>query len=290
MRSQFVLQEIWIGLRRNLTMTMALIVVVAISLSLLGTGLLFVKQVDRTRTYWQGKVELSIYLCIKTSPEPQCQSNGPATEAQRQALRQRLQSMPQVQNVYYVSQQQAYTEFRQYFSNEPALVQDTQEGDIPDSFEVKLRNPEADYNIVASAVTGAPGVETVVDEMTILDKFYRLLDGARNAVVVIALIMIVAAILLVANSIMLLVGASNFYIQLPFLLEGTIAGLIGWAIAAGLLVAVKSLMLDSLGQYFSFNVGLSVGDLIEVILVSMVVGVLLCGVTSFLTLRRYLRI
>jgi cell division transport system permease protein len=302
MRSQFVLSEIWIGLRRNLTMTMALIVVVAISLSLLGTGLLFVKQVDRTRTYWQGKVELSIYLCIKTSPEPACQ-NGPATPAERQQLQQRLQSMPQVQAVYYVSQQQAYSEFRQYFSNEPALVQDTQEGDIPDSFEVKLKNPEADYNIVASAVTGTSGVETVVDEMTILDKFYKLLDGARNAVVVIALILIVAAVLLVANTIRLsafnrrretaimrLVGASNFYIQLPFLLEGTIAGLIGWAIAAGLLVAVKSLMLDSLGQYFSFNVGLSVGDLIEVILVSMAVGVLLCGVTSFLTLRRYLRI
>ncbi len=302
MRSQFVLSEIWIGLRRNLTMTMALIVVVAISLSLLGTGLLFVKQVDRTRTYWQGKVELSIYLCIKTSPEPACQ-NGPATPAERQQLQQRLQSMPQVQAVYYVSQQQAYSEFRQYFSNEPGLVQDTQEGDIPDSFEVKLKNPEADYNIVASAVTGTSGVETVVDEMTILDKFYKLLDGARNAVVVIALILIVAAVLLVANtirlsafnrrretSIMRLVGASNFYIQLPFLLEGTIAGLIGWAIAAGLLVAVKSLMLDSLGQYFSFNVGLSVGDLIEVILVSMAVGVLLCGVTSFLTLRRYLRV
>ena len=157
MRSQFVLQEIWIGLRRNLTMTMALIVVVAISLSLLGTGLLFVKQVDRTRTYWQGKVELSIYLCIKTSPQPQCQQNGPATDAERAQLQKQLMSMPQVENVYYVNQQQAYSEFRQYFSNEPALVQDTQEGDIPDSFEVKLKNPEADYNIVASAVTGRPG-------------------------------------------------------------------------------------------------------------------------------------
>jgi cell division transport system permease protein len=303
LRSQFVFSEVWIGLRRNLTMTMALIVVVAISLSLLGTGLLFVKQVDRTRTYWQGKVELSIYLCIKTSLEPQCQQNGPSTESERNQLYQQLVSMPQVKAVYYVSQQQAYTEFRQYFSNEPALVEDTQEGDIPDSFEVKLRNPEADYNIVASAVTGAAGVETVVDEETILDKFYRLLDGARNAVVVIALILIVAAVLLVANTIRLsafnrrretaimrLVGASNFYIQLPFLLEGTIAGLIGWAIAAGLLVAVKALMLDSLEQYFSFNVGLSVGDLIEVIVFSMVIGVLLCGVTSFLTLRRYLRV
>jgi cell division transport system permease protein len=66
--------------------------------------------------------------------------------------------------------------------------------------------------------------------------------------------------------------------------------LFGWAIAAGLLVAVKSLMLDSLEQYFSFNVGLSLGDLLEVIFISMVVGVLLCGATSFLTLRRYLRI
>jgi cell division transport system permease protein len=303
MRSQFVLSEIWIGLRRNLTMTMALIVVVAISLSLLGTGLLFVKQVDRTRTYWQGKVELSIYLCVKTSPAPACQQNGPSTAAQRAALDKQLAAMPQVQAVYYVSQQQAYSEFRQDFSNEPALVQDTQEGDIPDSFEVKLKNPEADYSIVSSAVSGAAGVETVVDEMTILDKFYKLLDGARNAVVIIALILIVAAILLVANtirlsafnrrretSIMRLVGASNFYIQLPFLLEGTIAGLVGWAIAAGLLVAVKSLMLDSLDQYFSFNVGLSVGDLIEVILISMVIAVLLCGVTSFLTLRRYLRV
>ena len=156
---------------------------------------------------------------------------------------------------------------------------------------------------VASAVNGRAGVETVVDEMTILDKFYRLLDGARNAVIIIALILIVAAVLLMANTIRLsafnrrretaimrLVGASNFYIQLPFLLEGTIAGLFGWAIAAGLLVAVKSLMLDSLEQYFSFNVGLSVGDLLEVIFFSMVVGVVLCGATSFLTLRRYLRI
>ena len=303
MRSHFVLQEIWIGLRRNLTMTMALIVVVAISLSLLGTGLLFVKQVDRTRTYWQGKVELSIYLCIKTSPQPQCQRDGPATQAEKDQLRQQLTSMPQVATVYYVSQQQAYQEFRQEFSNEPHLVQNTQEGDIPDSFQVKLKNPEADYNIVASAVTGRTGVETVIDEMTILDKFYRLLDGARNAVIIIALILIVAAVLLVANTIRLsafnrrretaimrLVGASNFYIQLPFLLEGMIAGLIGWAISAGLLVAVKSLMLDSLEQYFSFNVGLSLGDLLEVIFFSMVVGVLLCGATSFLTLRRYLRI
>jgi cell division transport system permease protein len=303
MRSQFVFSEMWIGLRRNLTMTMALIVVVAISLSLLGTGFLFVKQVDRARSFWQGKVEMSVYFCISSSPNPVCEQDGPATEQERQQLQQRLQSMPQVQFAVYQSQAQNFVNFQQEFSNEPSLVKNAPHNSIPDSLEVKLKNPEADYGIVASAVNGAPGVDTVVNEMTILDKFYKLLDGARNAVVIIALILLVAAILLVANtirlsafnrrretSIMRLVGASNFYIQLPFLLEGAIAGLIGWAIAAGLLVAVKSLWLDTLNQYFSFNIGLSAGDLLEVIFLSMLVGVLLCGATSFLTLRRYLRI
>src|SRR6201986_3363842 len=99
MRSNFVFQEIWVGLRRNLTMTIALIVVVAISLSLLGTGLLFIKQVDSTRTYWQGKVEVSIYLCTAQSVSVQCKQNGPSTAAQRQQIDQSLTSMAQVATV-----------------------------------------------------------------------------------------------------------------------------------------------------------------------------------------------
>jgi cell division transport system permease protein len=301
MRSNFVFQEIWVGLRRNLTMTIALIVVVAISLSLLGTGLLFVKQVDRSRTVWQSQAEVSVYLCTADSPNPSC--HGAVTAAQQSQLQQTLTSMPQVQQVTYLTQPEAYALFRQDFANDPSYVSTVTESDMPPSFEVKLHNPSADYNIVASAVTGAPGVDSVIDEMTILSKFYRLLDGARNAVVIVALILIVAAVLLVANTIRLsafnrrretgimrLVGASNFYIQLPFLLEGVIAGLLGWALAAALLVGVKSLLLNNLQQYFSYNVGLSATDLVEVIVLAMLVGVLLCGVTSFLTLRRYLRV
>jgi cell division transport system permease protein len=301
MRSNFVFQEIWVGLRRNLTMTAALIVVVAISLSLLGTGLLFVKQVDSTRTFWQSKVQISVYLCFPASANKNC--HGAATDAQTQQLTNTLRNMPQVAGVQYVSQEEAYTIFKTAFTNDPAYTSSLRPQDMPPSLEVKLKNPAADYNVVASAVTGAPGVDSVINEMTILDKFYRLLDGARNAVIVVALILVVAAILLVANTIRLsafnrrretgimrLVGASNFYIQLPFLLEGVIAGLLGWVLAAALLVGVKSLLLNNLQQYFSYNVGLSVGDLVQVIALAMVIGVLLCGVTSFVTLRRYLRV
>ncbi|HEX9518910.1 MAG TPA: FtsX-like permease family protein, partial [Streptosporangiaceae bacterium] len=133
-------------------------------------------------------------------------------------------------------------------------------------------------------------------------NFYRLLNGARNAVIVVAIILIIAAIMLVANTIRLsafnrrretaimrLVGASNFYVQLPFLVEGMIAGLFGWLVAVALLAGAKA-GLDGLQNYFPFHTQLSVGDLVEVVLVTMCIGLLLCGTTSFLTLRRYLRV
>jgi cell division transport system permease protein len=302
MRAQFVLQEVWTGLRRNLTMTIALIVVVAISLSLLGTGLLFVKQVDNTRTFWQGKVQLSVYLCTTTSVSPQCRQNGPATAAEKAQIESDLRALPQVEQVFYESQAQAYVHFRQDFSRDPSFTNLVSKSEIPDSFQVKLRNAQTDFNVVAGTVEGRPGVDQIVNDSSILSKFYKLLNGARDAVVIIAIVLIIAAILLVANtirlsafnrrretSIMRLVGASNFYVQLPFLVEGIIAGLFGWLIAAGLLIAVKTLGLDTLQQYFPYNIQLSAADLVEVIVFAMVMGVALCGITSFLTLRRYLR-
>jgi len=304
MRAQFVMQEVWTGLRRNLTMTVALVVVVAISLSLLGTGLLFVKQVDQTRTYWQGRVQLSIYLCTATSVSQQCKINGPATAAEKQQIKNDLMALKSqgVESVQYESQAQAFQHFKQEFSQDKSFASLVSQGEIPDSYQVKLRNAEADFGVVAGTVQGRPGVDNIVNVQSILANFYKLLGGARDAVIAVAIILVIAAILLVANtirlsafnrrretSIMRLVGASNFYVQLPFLVEGVIAGMFGWLIASGLLIAVKTLGLDTLQQYFPYNVQLSLADLIEVIVLAMVMAVLLCGATSFLTLRRYLR-
>jgi len=302
MRAQFVLSEVWIGLRRNLTMTIALVVVVAISLSLLGTGLLFVKQVDNTRTYWQSRVQLSVYLCSSQAFIQQCK-DGQITNSEQQTIQQDLQQLPQVISVTYVSQEQAWRQFQSEFADSPTLVRYTSPSQIPSSFEVKLKNAEADAAPVSQIVDGYAGVAQVVDDSSILDNFYKLLDGARNAVVIIAIFLLVAAILLVANtirlsafnrrretSIMRLVGASNFYVQLPFLAEGMIAGLFGWLVASGLLIAVKSLWRNGLQVYFPYGVVLSSSDLIEVVIIALVTGLLICGSTSFLTLRRYLRV
>src|ERR1700753_3739305 len=115
MRSNFVFQEIWVGLRRNLTMTVALIVVVAISLSLLGTGLLFVKQVDNTRTFWQSKVQLSVYLCTKSDPSLNCAKNGAYSAAEQSTIQTELNNNPDVLSAQFVSATTNYQQFKKEF-------------------------------------------------------------------------------------------------------------------------------------------------------------------------------
>lgn len=302
MRAHFVFGEVWVGLRRNLTMTVALVVVVAISLSLLGTGLLFVKQVNHTRTLWQSRLQLSVYLCSAINPDANCVKNGAVTAGERSQIEHTLHSLPQVVSFTFQTQQEAYAQAKRLFANEPVMLNFVQPGDLPASFQVKMKNAQTDAGPVTQALIGRPGVDSVGDDAAILTKFYQLLNGARNAVIVIAIILIIAAILLVANTIRLsafnrrretaimrLVGASNFYVQLPFLVEGMIAGLFGWLIAVALLAAARA-GLDGLQQYFPFPVQLSSTDLIEIVLVTMLIGLVLCGSTSFLTLRRYLRV
>lgn len=301
MRAQFVLQEIWIGLRRNLTMTIALVVTVAIAMALFGTGVLLKMQVDKSNNYWSDKVEVSVYLCNKLSANPDCHKTEPSTDEKNQ-IKQQLESMPQVAKVTAETQAQAYERAKERFKDTPGFSDTIQLGDIPDSFRVKLKNPE-EYKPVAQAMLGHPGVDTVINEQQILKKFFKILNGLQAAALGIALIQVIASVLLVGNTvrlsafnrrretgIMRLVGASNTYIQLPFILEGAIAGLIGGLFASVLLVISKKLLIDRLAGTVQLVSQLGWFQVIMVIIVSICFGVLLCAASSFLTLRRYLKI
>lgn len=301
MRVQFVMQEIWIGLRRNLTMTISLVITVAIAMALFGTGLLLRQQVAASKDYWYDKIEVSIFLCAKTSSNANCQKQD-VTDQQRSEIQAQLKKMPQVSNVQYEDKQAAFTRFKDRFAGSPGFVQSTREGDIPDSFRVKLKNPE-EYKPVAQAMLGHPGVDTVINEQQILKKFFKILNGLQAAALGIALIQVIASVLLVGNTvrlsafnrrretgIMRLVGASNTYIQLPFILEGAIAGLIGGLFASVLLVISKKLLIDRLAGTVQLVSQLGWFQVIMVIIVSICFGVLLCAASSFLTLRRYLKI
>lgn len=302
MRASFVLSEIGIGLRRNLTMTIAGVVTVAISLAIFGAGLLAQRQVSAMKDFWYDKVEVSMYLCGDGSKGANC--NGSAvTEEQRNQLLTDVTNNPLVAKVYYESQQQAFENFKRQFKDSKDLVQNVTPDALPESLRVKLKDPTK-YEDLASAFQDAPGVEEIQDQKALLDPFFKVLKRLQLVAWVVAGIQILAAILLIGNTIrvaafsrrretgiMRLVGASNLYIQLPFLLEGVLVGIVGAAFAAAGLAALKAVLVDRLLKpMLKFTAFVGWRDVFAVVPWLFVVGVALTGISSFFTLRRHLRV
>jgi len=302
MRAQFIAKEIWIGLRRNLTMTVAVIVSVAISLALLGGGLLLGKQVNTMKDYWYDKVEVSLFLCGQGSDAASC-ANGAVTDTERTQIRKDLESLkPLVKNVYYESKSQAYDRFKRQF-RDSAIAQNVTPEQMPESYRVKLSDPTK-FDIVATAFAGRPGVEQVLDQRTLFNRLFSVLNVVRSAAWTIAGIELFAALLLIANTIRLsaysrrretgimrLVGASSFYIQLPFLLEGAIAGLVGAAIASGALIAAQKWGVEAhLAPTFRFTAFIGWPAVWSTIPLLLLIGVAISVLASFVTLRRHLRV
>lgn len=302
MRANFVASEVSSGIRRNLTMTMAVIITVAVSLGLFGASMLVRAQVSTMKDFWYDKVEVSIFLCGKGSDTPSC-AGGPVTGAQRDQIKADLESLkPLVDSVYYESQAEAFARFQEQFKNSP-IVDNVKPTALPESFRVKLSDPTK-YDVVASAFAGRPGIEQVNDQRKILDKFFQLLGGLQLIALLIALSMLVVTVLLIVNtmrvaafsrrretSIMRLVGASNFYIQLPFLLEAAVAAGIGAILAVVGLVFVKIIVIDQvLVPSFQFTAFVGWDAVLAIAPLMILVGVGLAAIAAFFTLRKYLRV
>ena len=302
MRVGFIAEEIAAGFRRNLTMTLAVIVTIAASLSLFGAGLLVRAQVSTMKDYWYDKVEVSIYLCSDASDTPSC-NGGAVTPAQRKQIRADLKQMaPLVQQVYYESQQQAYQRFIKQFKNS-AIVQNVSATALPESFRVKLSNPEK-YDVIASAFTGRAGIEQVQDQRRLLDRFFKLLNGLQTIALGIALAMLLVTVLLVVNTmrvaaysrrrevgIMRLVGASNWYVQLPFVAEAAISAAIGALVATGVIVSIKHFGIDQrLAPSYQFTSFIGWDAVWSIVPLVFAVGVGISVVAAAATLRRHLRV
>jgi cell division transport system permease protein len=302
MRAQFVLSEIGVGLRRNLTMTFAVIVSVALSLALFGGSLLMSDQVSTMKGYWYDKVNVSIFLCNKSDAEsdPNC-AKGAVTADQKKQIKSDLDKMGVVAKVTYESQDEAYKHYKEQFGDSP-LASSLTPDQMQESYRIKLKDPEK-YQVIATAFDGRDGVQSVQDQKGILDNLFGLLNGMNWAARAVMALMLVVALMLIVNTvrvsafsrrretgIMRLVGASNLYIQMPFILEGAIAGLIGGLFSAILLVVAKVALIDRLQNSIQFASQLGWGTVAEIIVVAICIGILLCAGSSFLTLRRYLRI
>ena len=300
MRARFLLSEVRIGLRRNLTMTFAVIVTTAISLSLLGIGLLSNSQVNAMKDYWYDKIEVSVYLCGSLSESPSC-AGGVVNEEQRLGIKSDLEALPVVQSIFSESQSEAYSRFQERFKDS-AIAQNVTADQLPESFRVKLKDP-TQYAVVVSAFSGRPGVDVVQDQRSILEKFFKLLNVLRNGALLVGLFSVITAGLLISNTlriaafnrrretgVMKLVGASSWSIQLPFLLEGIISALIGWVFATGLLAGLKSVVDSKVAPLLTFTNFFGWNEVWIASAWLLLAGLGVSTVASVVTLRRYLKV
>ncbi len=300
MRAGFLLSEVRIGLRRNLTMTFAVIVTTAISLSLLGIGLLSNAQVNAMKDSWYDKIEVSVYLCGSLSESPSC-VGGIVSPEQRLTIKSDIEALPVVQSVFYESQSEAYARFQERFKDS-AIAQNVTADQLPESFRVKLKDP-TQYAVVVSAFSGRPGVDVVQDQRSILEKFFKLLNVLRNGALLVGLFSVLTAGLLISNTlriaafnrrretgVMKLVGASSWSIQLPFLLEGIISALIGWVFATGLLAGLKSVVDSKVAPLLTFTNFFGWNEVWVASAWLLLAGLGVSTVASVITLRRYLKV
>jgi cell division transport system permease protein len=292
-RWRYILSEALVGLRRNLMMTVAVILSVTVSLTLLGASLLLSQQVDLATDDWVGQVEVSIFLCDgRTCPE--------ITPEQEEQLRTDLEEQPVVEEVFFESKDEAYERFIELFEDQPNLVDSVDPDVLPASFRVKLENPQL-FAVIAEQFQEYPGVEEVVDQRQVLDQFLRFTNVIRNAALIVAVIQLVAAGVLIANtirvaafarreqtSIMKLVGASNWYVRLPFVLEGVIAGLLGAVISWGLLYASVPRVAGQLARDIELMPFIGAAHVLAVGPWLIVAGAGIAALASVLALRRFL--
>jgi cell division transport system permease protein len=300
MRVQFIASEIWVALRRNLSMSISVALVTMVSVLFLGLGILAQRQVDTMKDYWYDRVQVSIFLCTAKSDLPNC-ATGAVTAPQRTQIRSQLDAMkPLVKNVYPESQQQAYDRLKAQYKDS-STYREIKPAQMPESFRVQLSDPTK-YDVITGAFIGAPGVGDVQDQRRILDPLFNVLRGLSFGALGLAGLMVLCSVLLVATTIrqtafsrrretgiMRLVGASALNIQLPFILETLIATVAGSAMAIG---ALWALVRYGVG-YLDTELPVQFITTADVVTVTPALVGTACGLavlTAWLTLRRYLKV
>jgi len=251
MRLKYVLNEALIGLWRNATMTIAMMITLSVSLTMLGAGILMYLQVGQMKDFYYARIEVSVFLA------------DDITDAQRTSLDAALAASPLVRSKVYETRAEALARFRKVWRDSPTFIDAVRPETMPESFRVKLKDPEA-YDAFAQQLAGRPGIQLIVDQREMLRKVFGIFSAIQLLALVIASVMAVAGLLLVGNTIqvaayskrrevavMRLVGASNWYIQAPFVLEAVAAGLAGALTAFAALYAGKTLLLDGRMQALS---------------------------------------
>lgn len=304
MRFGFMFSEVAQGLRRNLAMVVSIILVTFISLTFVGTASLLQLQIGQMKNYWYDRAQVAIYLCTDVSPEASC-PRGEASEDVKVKVQERLDSAtltPFIEEYYFEDHEQAFANFQEQFAGN-AVAQYVKAEQLNETYWVNLYDPNQSQ-IITESFTGLAGVEEVRDQRSYLDQIFNILNIASLAAIAIAGLMLISSVLLISTTIRLsafsrrrelgimrLVGASNFSIQLPFILEGVVAALLGSLLAAAAVLGLVVFFVQGfLAERLPFTSFVSLTDGMLVVPLLIAGGALLSAVASSLAIRRYLKI
>lgn len=305
MRLGLIMGEVGSGLRRNVSMVISVILVTFISLTFVGAAILLQMQIGNMKGYWYDRAQVAVYLCTELDTTGTCTQTA-ATQQQIDAVEDQLNSpalAPYIERYEFENHQQAYENFQAQLSDNPIASFVTPET-LNESFRVNLVDP-TDADILIESLSGSPGVQEVADQRGYLDRIFAVLNAASYTAIGVAVLMLVAAVLLIATTIRLsafsrrrelgimrLVGASNRFIQTPFILEGIFAALIGSVLAGVSIVAIVQFFvqgyLTTALQSTTALVGL--GDALLVVPILVAVGALLAAASAGVAISRYLKV
>lgn len=304
MRLALVLGEVGQGLRRNLSMVVSVVLVTFISLTFVGTAILLQAQINQMKSYWYDRAQVAVYFCTDFSTVGTC-SQTAATPEQIAQVEAQLESptlAPFIEAYYFEDRDQAFANFQEQFEGNAIASLVTPEL-MTEAYWVNLVDP-TQSQILADALRGLAGVESVVDQRSYLDQIFDILNASSFTAIGIAALMLVAAALLIATTIRLsafsrrrelgimrLVGASNRFIQTPFVIEGVVAALIGSVLAAGAVVAIVHFFVQGyLSQTLPQTSFVGLEDALLVVPVLLGAGALLAAVSANVAISRYLRV
>jgi cell division transport system permease protein len=290
-RIDYYFKETFQGLKRNGLVAFAAVSTAFIALFLLGFALLAWRQARLLIQYANADVEVSVFLQDNINPEVQTH------------IGQLLNGMPEVAKVDYESKQQAYDRAKNViFKNEPEVIRNISPDALPASFRVKLKDPRQ-FNVVAARLGGQPGIDSIVDHSQYLTRLNAVTAVFRWGVLGVAVVMLIAAAALIGNTvrmavfarrkeigIMRLVGATNWHIRFPFLIEGVIEGLLGGAVAILALFILKVSFFDDIRQKVQFLPWVGTADVMATIPWLLIAGVIVASAASLFAMRRFLEV
>jgi cell division transport system permease protein len=291
-RIGYFARETLVSLRRNLLMTLAGIITVAVSLCVLGGALLLSRLVDHGTQQWKDGVELEVFMNVR------------ATQGQIESLNRALRNDNDVRSFRYLNKEDAYEEFKRLFSDQPDLVATTDADALPASYRVAPDRAELTQT-VADRYQTRPGVDEVKTAQKEVKKLLSATSWIRRAFLVIFFLLLAASLFLIVNTIRLatfarrreievmkLVGASNWFVRIPFMLEGLVQGVIGAAFAFGAVYGLKEVITNAIARNSDFSRGFYVesGDAYTIGLYVIVLGALIGVIGSIVGLRRFIEV